>query len=279
MATGRGVKVAVIDSGVVPVEGLDVTALVAVPGVSPTLLSGHGTIVAGLIAGPHGVAPDAQVFDVKVFDAEGADPTAGRAAADLRRDRRRHRRGDRRPAREAVRRRQHLARRAPGRPALEAAIARLVGLPWSSWPRRATRGGRHRRRRPSRGPRATTPTSIPPTTRASLAVSATPPGRRRPQHLRRTQHGHRRRGPDLRARSRSTPPGRGASSARSPPRGLRPRSAGSWPCCVSASRARRRSRSSRDCWPPPRVPVRRRTRTAAGRTPGPGPVSSRRTTR
>ncbi len=78
VATGRGVKVAVIDSGVMDVEGLAVYAGLAIPGVSPnTLLSGHGTIVAGLIAGPHGVAPDAQVFDVKVFDAEGADTTQG----------------------------------------------------------------------------------------------------------------------------------------------------------------------------------------------------------
>jgi membrane-anchored mycosin MYCP len=78
LATGKGVKVAVIDSGVMPVEGLDVYNGTVVPGVVPNaLLSGHGTIVAGLIAGPHGVAPDAQVFDVKVFDVEGADPTQG----------------------------------------------------------------------------------------------------------------------------------------------------------------------------------------------------------
>ncbi|MBC2932389.1 S8 family serine peptidase [Nocardioides sp. zg-1228] len=78
LATGRGVKVAVIDSGVMGVEGLDVVGGVAVPGVSPNaLLSGHGTIVGGLIAGPQGVAPDAQVYDVKVYDAEDADTTQG----------------------------------------------------------------------------------------------------------------------------------------------------------------------------------------------------------
>ncbi|MCF6378078.1 S8/S53 family peptidase [Nocardioides KLBMP 9356] len=79
LATGKGVKVAVIDSGivggpggVVPYGGL------AIPGVNPgTRLSGHGTIVANLIAGPHGVARDAQVFDVKAFDAELADTTQG----------------------------------------------------------------------------------------------------------------------------------------------------------------------------------------------------------
>lgn len=78
VATGKGAKVAVIDSGVMPVEGLGVYAGLAVPGVSPNaLLSGHGTIVAALIAGPRGVAPDAQIFDVKVFDVEGADPSQG----------------------------------------------------------------------------------------------------------------------------------------------------------------------------------------------------------
>jgi membrane-anchored mycosin MYCP len=78
VATGKGVKIAVIDSGVVPVEGLGLYARLAIPGVAPaTTLSGHGTIVAGLIAGPRGVAPDAQVFDVKVFDVEDADTTQG----------------------------------------------------------------------------------------------------------------------------------------------------------------------------------------------------------
>lgn len=78
LATGRGVKVAVIDSGVQSVEGLDVYGGLAVAGASATtLLSGHGTIVAALIAGPRGVAPDAQVFDVKVYDAEDADTAQG----------------------------------------------------------------------------------------------------------------------------------------------------------------------------------------------------------
>ena len=61
LATGRGVKVAVIDSGMVGGEGLDVSDGGRDPRRRPpgTRLSGHGTIVAGLIAGPHGVAPDA----------------------------------------------------------------------------------------------------------------------------------------------------------------------------------------------------------------------------
>jgi membrane-anchored mycosin MYCP len=78
IATGRGIKVAVIDSGVRGVEGLDLAGGSVVAGASPAaLLSGHGTIVAGLVAGPRGVAPDAQVYDVKVYDAEDADTTQG----------------------------------------------------------------------------------------------------------------------------------------------------------------------------------------------------------
>ncbi len=78
LATGKGVKVAVIDSGIAAVEGLTPYNGTAIAGVAPdVLMSGHGTIVANLIAGKHGVAPDAQVFDVKVFDVEGADTTQG----------------------------------------------------------------------------------------------------------------------------------------------------------------------------------------------------------
>jgi membrane-anchored mycosin MYCP len=78
LATGRDVKVAVIDSGLVGVEGLDIAGGLAIAGVNPsTRLSGHGTIVAGLIAGPRGVAPDAQVFDVKVYDSDDADSAQG----------------------------------------------------------------------------------------------------------------------------------------------------------------------------------------------------------
>ena len=81
VATGKGVKVAVIDSGVMDVDALVPYAGLAIPGVAPTtLLSGHGTIVAGLIAGKHGVAPDAQVFDVKVYDADVADTSQGERA-------------------------------------------------------------------------------------------------------------------------------------------------------------------------------------------------------
>ena len=79
LARGRGTKVVVIDSGVLPdAPGLARVPFFTAPGAAPgALLSGHGTIVAGLIAGPSGVAPEATIYDVKVFDAEGADPTEG----------------------------------------------------------------------------------------------------------------------------------------------------------------------------------------------------------
>lgn len=80
LATGKGTKIAVIDSGVQPVEGLARVGGVAVDGVSPTLQSGHGTIVAGLVAGPRGVAPDAEIFDIKVYDADDADSSQGERA-------------------------------------------------------------------------------------------------------------------------------------------------------------------------------------------------------
>ena len=78
VATGKGVKVAVIDSGVASTEALTPYGGLAIAGASPSvLMSGHGTIVANLIAGTHGVAPDAQVFDVKVFDVDGAETAQG----------------------------------------------------------------------------------------------------------------------------------------------------------------------------------------------------------
>lgn len=75
LGTGAGVKVAVIDSGIVGVEGLAVGGRQVVNGTG--YLSGHGTIVAGLIAGPRGVAPDATVYDFQVYDSEQADTTQG----------------------------------------------------------------------------------------------------------------------------------------------------------------------------------------------------------
>lgn len=77
LATGRGVKIAVVDSGVRRLDDLAIGGARAIGASGTSVLSGHGTIVAGLIAGPHGVAPGAQVFDYKVFDSEAADVSQG----------------------------------------------------------------------------------------------------------------------------------------------------------------------------------------------------------
>ena len=85
--TGKGVDVALIDSGVVPVEGLSTSGkLVYGPDLSLESQSsdlehldtyGHGTHMAGIIAGRgsdgfRGVAPDARILSVKVGAYDGA---------------------------------------------------------------------------------------------------------------------------------------------------------------------------------------------------------------
>jgi membrane-anchored mycosin MYCP len=79
IATGRGIGIAVIDTGVAPgAPGggrVDVRAQPGLPGISPRILDTHGTLVAGLVAGENedgaalGVAPGARVVDIKVADA------------------------------------------------------------------------------------------------------------------------------------------------------------------------------------------------------------------
>jgi serine protease AprX len=83
---GSGVGVALVDSGAMPVEGLDAGQIVDGPdfsadGGNPDLAGldafGHGTHLAGIIAGRDGdgftgVAPGAHVVDVKVADADGS---------------------------------------------------------------------------------------------------------------------------------------------------------------------------------------------------------------
>ena len=84
--TGKGVTVALIDSGVVPVDGLDDEGkVVNGPDLSFESQSdetryldtfGHGTHMAGIIAGKaddfRGVAPDARLLSLKVASADGA---------------------------------------------------------------------------------------------------------------------------------------------------------------------------------------------------------------
>jgi serine protease AprX len=74
---GRGVRVAVVDTGVADVPGLAgaVARRVDLTGTGPGDGLGHGTFMAGLIAGSgapyRGVAPGATIDDVKVADAAG----------------------------------------------------------------------------------------------------------------------------------------------------------------------------------------------------------------
>jgi hypothetical protein len=107
MYTGKGVDVALIDSGVVPVDGLTVPGKVVngadlsfesqVPHLRYLDTFGHGTHLAGLIAGRDdaapgtkhdtkwfsGIAPDARIVSVKVADAHGvADVSQVIAAID-----------------------------------------------------------------------------------------------------------------------------------------------------------------------------------------------------
>lgn len=75
---GRGVTVALVDSGIQPGLGINqAPPSLRLPGLAPILLSGHGTVGAGLIAGPDGVAPEARVIDVRVLDSETPDLSQG----------------------------------------------------------------------------------------------------------------------------------------------------------------------------------------------------------
>jgi serine protease AprX len=95
--TGKGVDVAVIDTGVSPVAGLDAPGKVvygpdlSLESQAPNLTNydtyGHGTFMAGLIAGNdtdyRGIAPDARIVSLKVATADGgADVTQVIAAID-----------------------------------------------------------------------------------------------------------------------------------------------------------------------------------------------------
>ncbi len=90
--SGQGIDIAIIDSGVTPVQGLDGNKVINGPDLSsdgqdPATsnidLYGHGTHLAGIIAGNDGgipvagvpfftgIAPDARLVNVKVADADG----------------------------------------------------------------------------------------------------------------------------------------------------------------------------------------------------------------
>ncbi len=91
--SGQGIDIAIIDSGITPVQGLDGEGKIingpdlSTDGANPNLahldLYGHGTHLAGILAGndgtnadgssPHftGIAPDARLVNLKVADAKG----------------------------------------------------------------------------------------------------------------------------------------------------------------------------------------------------------------
>lgn len=79
IADGTGVRVVVIDSGIEPqpAPGVAPASATSLPGLDPVRLSGHGTLVSGLIAGEEGVAPGAEILDVRVFDTAEADVVQG----------------------------------------------------------------------------------------------------------------------------------------------------------------------------------------------------------
>ncbi|TVP80714.1 MAG: hypothetical protein EA353_03220 [Puniceicoccaceae bacterium] len=74
MGDGRGVKIAILDSGIVAHPYLDGVEIVSL-GLSGDRVDGagasHGTSVASIIAGREGIAPAAELFVVRVLDEEG----------------------------------------------------------------------------------------------------------------------------------------------------------------------------------------------------------------
>lgn len=77
--SGKGVKIAVIDTGVGPHEDLDIVESVSFIDSEPstTDYNGHGTHIAGIIAALHnnigvrGIAPEAEIYGLKVFNKNG----------------------------------------------------------------------------------------------------------------------------------------------------------------------------------------------------------------
>jgi len=102
-ATGQGVDVALVDSGVVPVNGLSSGKVVYGPdlteesgtGTQNLDTYGHGTAMAGIIAGKDdgvssyagnssdlvGLAPDARIVSIKIADAQGQTDVSQAVAA------------------------------------------------------------------------------------------------------------------------------------------------------------------------------------------------------
>lgn len=77
--TGKGIKIAVIDTGIGPHDDLSIAERISFvrSEPSPNDLNGHGTHIGGIIAaldngfGVKGIAPDAKLYSLKVFNEEG----------------------------------------------------------------------------------------------------------------------------------------------------------------------------------------------------------------
>lgn len=75
--TGKGIKIAIIDSGVASHQDLNIKAGVSFVGDSYSDGHGHGTHIAGIIAASHngfgvaGIAPDAEIYAVKAIKDDG----------------------------------------------------------------------------------------------------------------------------------------------------------------------------------------------------------------
>ena len=73
--TGKGVIVAVIDSGIGEHPGLEDIVKESVDYIQRSgdiaAAQAHGTAVASVISGDHGIAPDAEILDLRVLDSEG----------------------------------------------------------------------------------------------------------------------------------------------------------------------------------------------------------------
>ena len=92
-STGKGVKIAILDSGVGPIDDVKVYGgyNFVDDNEDTTDIYGHGTMVASIIAATHtnsktglkGVAPDAEIYAVKIVDDQG-NMNLGRAIAGVR---------------------------------------------------------------------------------------------------------------------------------------------------------------------------------------------------
>lgn len=81
ISRGERQTVAVIDSGVGTGLGIDVRTE-RLWDLGGPLASGHGTLVAGIIAGPQGVAPEASILSVRVYDTAFPDRSRGQRGVD-----------------------------------------------------------------------------------------------------------------------------------------------------------------------------------------------------